>query len=328
MTAVWTVLFILTAAVAAAAVVFAVRVARGEEKERLMMMSQASASAPIGNIGVSMICARPADVGAVSAMLGTTYPMSEVVAIVDSVRDAAMFSAMTERYGMLSVDYEPCGSLHVAGVRRLYRSRSRACRRLVMIDMAYGDMPSMYDAAAGVVSYDYILPVPRGAAIRPYAVGRMASEAGLCRSYSVAAVRSTVGAPLAMISLERIVGCGGFRNLRGLLAGGCGRVCRIDEPLADYTDGMPPIRYSFAAASMLVCTAAAVVVAAAKGSAAVGAIAANMAATVAVLMYVSGRVMVGKDAWTAFVAAIYNFCLNLTLDIVKCKKITLPLLKH
>lgn len=328
MTAVWALFFILTAAVAVSAVLFAVRVARGVEKERLMMMSQASSCAPVGNIGVSLICAEPSGVDAVSAMLGTTYPMSEVIVVVDSVRDMETAAAIVGCYGLVAVDYEPCGSLHVAGVRRLYRSRCRACRRLVMLDMAHGNLSAMYDAAAGVASYDYLLPVPCGATVRPYAAGRMASEAGLYGSYSVAAVRSTLGAPLVMVALEPLVGSGGFGNLRGMLAGDCGRVCRIDEPLADYADAMPPAFYSFVTAASAVSAAAMMAAAVAAGSAMAGAIAVNMAATVAVLMYVSGRVMVGKGVWSAFVAATYNFCGNLTFDIMKCGKIALPLLNQ
>lgn len=328
MTAVWAVFFVLTAAVAVSAVMFAVRVARGVEKERLMMMSQASSCAPVGNIGVSLICAEPSGIDAVSAALAATYPMSEVIVVVDSVRDGDTAAAIIGRYGLVAVDYEPCGSLHVAGVRRLYRSRCRACRRLVMLDMAHGDLSAMYDAAAGVASYDYLLPVPCGATVRPYAVGRMASEAGMYPCYSVAAVRSTLGEPLAMVALEPLAECGGFRNLRGVLAGGCGRVCRIDEPLADRSAGAtPPVR-SLGAAATAVSTAAMVVAAVASGSAMAGAIAANMAATVAVLMYVSGRVMVGKGAWPAFVAATYNFYGNLTFNIMKCGKIALPLLNQ
>lgn len=328
MTAVWAVLFLLSAFAAVCAVVFALRVARGEEKARLMMMSQASVSAPVGNIGVSLVCVEPSCADAVSSMLAATYPTSEVIAVVDSVRDGDIVAAMVARYGLVAVDYVPCGSLHVAGVRRLYRSRCRACRRLVMLDMAHGDAAAMYDAAAGVASYDYLLPVPCGASVRPYAAGRMASEAGFHPSYSVAAVVTSLGAPLAMVALEPLVECGGFHNLRKLISGRCGTVCRIDEPLADYTDGRPPAVFAFAAAAFVIATVAAVAVAAVNGSAAIGAVAANMVATVAVLMYVSGRVMVGKGVWSAFVAATCNFCRNLTFDIMKCGKIALPLLNH
>ncbi len=328
MTAVWLAAFVLTLFSAVCAAVFALRVARGEEKARLMMMSQASVSAPVGNIGVSLVCVEPSCTDAVSSMLAATYPVSEVIAVVDSVRDGDIAAAIIGHYGLVAVDYVPCGSLHVVGVRRLYRSRCRACRRLVMLDMAHGDAAAMYDAAAGVASYDFLLPVPCGASVRPYAVGRMASEAGFHPSYSVAAVVTSLGVPLAMVALEPLVECGGFRNLRKLLSGGCGMVCRIDEPLADYTGGMPPAVFSFVAAAMIAATVAVIVLAAVKGSAAIGAVAANMVATVAVLMYVSGRVMVGKGVWSAFVAATCNFCGNLTFDIMKCGKIALPLLNH
>lgn len=327
MTAVWAVFFLVTAVLAVAAAIFAVRVARGENRERLMMMSQASVSAPVGNIGVSLICTEPS-LESVSAMLGTVYPVSEVIAVADSERDAETVAAIIGRYGLVAVDYVPCGTLHVAGVRRLYRSRCRTCRRLVMLDMAYGGPTAMYDAAACVASFDYILPVPAGATVRPYAAGRMASEIGLYCSYSVAAAVTTIGAPLAMVALESVVGCGGFRNLRRILAGGCGTVCRIDEPLADYTSGMPPVRFSVLAAALPVATAVIVAVAAAKGSAAVGAIAANMVVAVAVLMYVSERIMSENAVWRAFVAATYNFYKNLTFNIMKCAKIALPLLNQ
>lgn len=328
MTAIWLAVFLLSVIVAAFAVLFALRAVRGEGKERLMMMSQASVSAPVGNIGVSLVCAEPSDAGAVSVMLGTTYPMSEVIVVIDSSRDYDTAVAIIGRYGLVAVDYVPCGSLHVAGVRRLYRSRCRTCRRLVMLDMAHGDVAAMYDAAAGVASYDYLLPVPCGASVRPYAVGRMASEAGFYPSYSVAAVVTSLGAPLAMVALEPLVECGGFHNLRKLISGRCGTVCRIDEPLADYTGGRPPAVFAFAAAAFVIATVAAVAVAAVNGSAAIGAIAVNMVATIAVLMYVSGRVMVGKGVWSAFVAATYNFCRNLTFNIMKCGKIALPLLNQ
>jgi len=328
MTAVWWAVFLFTSVVAAGAALFAYRVARGENKERLMMMYQASASASVGNIGVSLICAEPSGIDAVSAVFGTVYPVSEIIVVIDSVRDADTAAAVIERYGLVAVDYEPCGTLRVSGVRRLYRSRCRTCRRLVMLDMAHGDIGMMYDAASGIASYDYLLPVPRGAVVRPYAAGRMAAEAGLHRCYSVAAVMTTVGAPLAMVALESFVECGGFRNLRKLLSGDCGIVCRIDEPLADYIGGMPPAVFSFAAAATVVSTVAATVIAVIAGSAAVGAIASNLVATVAVLMYVSGRMMVGKGFRSAFVAAAYNFYGNLTFNIMKYGKIALSLLNQ
>ena len=106
----------------------------------------------IGQIGVSAIVAYPETPAPLIALLEEEYPHSEAVIITDLQGEAASFEALIRRYRLIKVNHS-----HLDGVRALYRSRHRAFRRVVMVDLPMEHRERASEVGKEVASYENLL---------------------------------------------------------------------------------------------------------------------------------------------------------------------------
>ena len=106
----------------------------------------------IGHIGVSAIVAYPDTPAPLIALLEEEYPHSEAVIITDLQGDSASFETLIRRYRLIKVNHS-----HLKGVRALYRSRHRAFRRVVMVDLPMEHRERASEVGREVASYENLL---------------------------------------------------------------------------------------------------------------------------------------------------------------------------
>ena len=106
----------------------------------------------IGQIGVSAIVAYPETPAPLIALLEEEYPHSEAVIITDLQSETTSFDALIRRYRMIKVNHT-----HLEGVRALYRSRHRAFRRVVMVDLPMEHRERASEVGREVASYENLL---------------------------------------------------------------------------------------------------------------------------------------------------------------------------
>ena len=103
----------------------------------------------IGHIGVSAIVAYPETPAPLLALLEEEYPHSEAVIITDLHSENPSFAELLRRYRLVKVNHS-----HLEGVRALYRSRHRAFRRVVMVDLPSEYRERASNVGRAVASYE------------------------------------------------------------------------------------------------------------------------------------------------------------------------------
>jgi hypothetical protein len=106
----------------------------------------------IGHIGVSAIVAYPKTSAPLIALLEEEYPHSEAVIITDLQSENSSLEMLIGRYRLMKVNHS-----HLEGVRALYRSRHRAFRRVVMVDLPEEHREMASAVGKEVASYENLL---------------------------------------------------------------------------------------------------------------------------------------------------------------------------
>lgn len=104
----------------------------------------------ISHIGISAIVAYPKSVAPLYALLDEEYPRSEAIIVTDL--DDSPFGALLRHFKLIGVNHS-----HLKGVRALYRSRHRAFRRIVIIDLPTSHRKRAFAIAEEVATYDCTL---------------------------------------------------------------------------------------------------------------------------------------------------------------------------
>lgn len=248
----------------------------------------------VGNIGVSAVLLAPRSMEAVANMLDTLYPATEVVVVVDAARQELLLSRLVGRYALIGVG---CRHLinHDARVQGLYRSRSKAFRRLVVVAMSEAEQGD--EVAVAAATYDHILRVPRGAMVENYAVGRMVAALASTEEVATTGVATLTGAPLHLVPRA------GDDNIS---------MRYVVRPLAWY-DARPPYTTIGAVAVLL----AAVAVAALTAEPLLVAAALALCGVLLLAMCVSAHLISEKSLSTTFSAVVGNFYEDFVVNIKK-----------
>ena len=106
----------------------------------------------IGHIGISAIVEYPDTTAPLLTILEDSYPRSEAIIITDLQNKHSTFGELVQRFHLVKVNHS-----HLAGVRALYRSRHRAFRRVVMVDLPYEHREQTIKVTKEVASFSYIL---------------------------------------------------------------------------------------------------------------------------------------------------------------------------
>lgn len=257
-------LLVLLCAVGAAACIVLRAVLRGRDKRSLLRNAHGIGSSLSEDFGISVLCSGIDAPERIEALLASEYTRFEVIVVLDAAGFPEEFAALTARYRMMRVEWQGSQEFRTAGVRSLWRSRRRSCRRLVLVDRPQGTVDDEavadWNAAAAVSSYDWLLPLSERVSLLPDAVTRLVAELGEYPAGTLAVVRSHIGVPVSLVARDVVTDAGGFgaRWARGIP-----RRSRSDlwEPLAyraDRTDAARScrkaarlLRWSLAAAFVL-----------------------------------------------------------------------------
>lgn len=106
----------------------------------------------IGHIGISAIVEYPDTPAPLLALLEEEYPRSEAIIVTDLEHLFSPFGELISRFHLIKVNHS-----HLTGVRTLYRSRHRAFRRVVLVDLPSKYRRQATEVAREVASFDYIL---------------------------------------------------------------------------------------------------------------------------------------------------------------------------
>ena len=118
----------------------------------------------IAHYGISLVTAYPSSLRPLLAMVEERYPRSEVIQICDMQRDISRFGDAIRQFQLVRVNHD-----HLEGVRALYRSRQRAHRRIVIVDLPVKERHLSEAVACEVASYDYIFYCEGNRIIEPNA---------------------------------------------------------------------------------------------------------------------------------------------------------------
>ncbi len=202
-------ILLLSAAVALHAGRMTWRMLHGEHVRRLFATHHHLLCETGGGVGLSVVCADPADEQQIINLLDTEYPCFEVVLVIDGERRGELLRRLVADYRLFRVDYRPSTELPTEGVRGLYRSRNRSFRRLVVVDRERSRPVDDYNTAVGVAAFEYLLPLGAGQRLRPHAIERLAVEIGR-REEPTELLHLPVGSPSMLVAREKVVRSGGF----------------------------------------------------------------------------------------------------------------------
>ena len=143
----------------------------------------------VGHIGVSAIVEYPETPAPLVALLEEEYPRSEAIIITDLQGGNPRLGELVKRYYLVRVNHT-----HLEGVRALYRSRHRALRRVVVVDLPMELWRQASAIGREVASYDNILYLQGESIVEQNALTYCANVVASQESAKGILLRSFVGA--------------------------------------------------------------------------------------------------------------------------------------
>lgn len=240
----------------------------------------------IGYHGITMVTAYPSTLRPLSAMIEEQYPRSEAILICDMQRNIDIFGKAIRRFHLVRVNHD-----HLKGVRTLYRSRQRAFRRIVIVDIPLEERSYCETIAREVASYGYIL----------YTEGDIIIESGIAAHCINLIASQPITTPLTLSSI----------------VDGSAKVQPSDTQRAKHHTIARPIawreRCNFRAFSFVCITASLLIV---VGGSLFRYTIAFYSATIAVIIYISCRIVSQKNLFIRFDTILHNFC-RYIVDFIK-----------
>lgn len=237
----------------------------------------------IAHIGVSAVVEYPKTLAPLMALLEEEYPRSEAVIITDLQHSHSPFGELLGRYHLIRVNHT-----HLDGVRALYRSRHRAFRRVVVVDLPIEYRERATEIGNMVASYDYVLRLQGESIVERDAIAYCAD---------IIASQSHANA----ISLQSIVG-----DTARLENGKGGVSQRVISVSTDYALAWRNRRLIYAIVALL-SPAAMVLVSYLSGSRLIFVSAVVVMLAVGVFLYVSCRVVTEKGLFARLDTILRNF---------------------
>lgn len=142
----------------------------------------------IAHIGVSAVVEYPETSAPLIALLEEEYPRSEAIVITDMQHPLYSLGELVGRYHLIRVNHT-----HLEGVRALYRSRHRAFRRVVLVDLPTEYRGAALDVGKRVASYDYVLHLQGESIVERNAITYCANLLASQHSVTSLSLRSIVG---------------------------------------------------------------------------------------------------------------------------------------
>ena len=252
---------------------------RAHRKAKLVELLQEG----IGHIGVSAVVEYPDTPQPLLALLEEEYPRSEAIIVTDLQYRLSSFGELIPRFHLVKVNHS-----HLTGVRSLYRSRHRAFRRVVMVDLPIEYRNIAFDIAKEVATYDYVLQLQGECVVARDTIAYCANIIASHKATDDISMRSFVGAD---VLLERSDGSQGG-NSTHLLS---------DRVLAWRKGGIMLTLFVISLPAVILT------VGYMSGSRAILFVAVTVVVAVVGVLYISCRVMAEKSLFTTLDTILYNF---------------------
>ncbi len=236
----------------------------------------------IGSVGISAIVEYPDTDAPLIALLEEEYPRSEAIVVAD-LRHQPSFDALIQRFRLVKVHHNP--RTHI---RALYRSRSRAFRRVVVIDLPTEHSADALKVAKEIASYGYILRLRGESRVARHALTYCANIISTYPLTESLSLKSVIGADATLERADRPQG-----STTKLLANRILAWRRVVPLFLISAISLPAVILFLGHLSgerILTITAALIV------------------ATVALLLYLSCRVVAEKGLFATTNTIIENFC--------------------
>ena len=138
-----------------------IRLAREWNLRRIAELWPLTGSDPLGEPGVSLLVDWDGDERALEQLLALDYLRYEVI-VVGNVQSDSGLARLAERYAMIEMGAPVIEESLQHSPRRLYRSRRRSYRRLIVVDTGAEAVAERMDCALVVRSHDLVVAVERG----------------------------------------------------------------------------------------------------------------------------------------------------------------------
>lgn len=215
-------------------VVASLRTLAALRKGRMLASCHGYGSEAMSQTGVSVVVSGVRSEREIEQRLSSEYWRYEVIVVVDSTLDAQLLHRLCHKYSLIRVNFPTVDELSIDGAPRLYRSRQRRYRRLVVVDRLHRSRADDWNCGVVVASFDRIVPLESDRFLLPDALPRWVMElheSGECRNEVLAAQVAPTHffdrRRVAMFARSAVIAEGGFvgehprvkmiRRLRGRL---------------------------------------------------------------------------------------------------------------
>lgn len=152
----------------------------------------------INHIGISAIVEYPQTKKPLIALLEDGYPFSEAIVITDLKRYGAALGELISQFCLIKVYHN-----HLVGVRALYRSRHRAYRRVVLIDLPAEQSHRALKVGKAVAAYDYVLHLEGESHIAHNTLAYCANLIAAHPTAKVVSLKATIGASARLEKVDK-----------------------------------------------------------------------------------------------------------------------------
>lgn len=127
----------------------------------------------IGFVGCSILCTESRSLCDVEHLLRSEYNRYEIILTLSAEREHQEFDALIHHFRLIQVN-TPAAQDNSPAIKRLFRSRLRIFRRVVLIDHANLSPLERIRAAASVAAFNYIIPLRAPLTLHPLAIEHIA----------------------------------------------------------------------------------------------------------------------------------------------------------
>jgi hypothetical protein len=138
-----------------------IRLAREWSLRRIAELWPLTGSDPLGEPGVSLLVDWDGNESSLEQLLTLDYLRYEVI-VVGNIQSNIKLARLAERYAMIEMGAPVIEESLRHSPRRLYRSRRRSYRRLLVVDTGAEAVAERMDCALAVRSYDFVVALERG----------------------------------------------------------------------------------------------------------------------------------------------------------------------
>lgn len=157
-------------------VVVSARTLAALRKGRMLASCHGYGSEAMSQTGVSVVVSGVRSEREIERRLSSEYWRYEVIVVLDSSHDVQLLHTLCRKYSLIRVNFPTVDELPIEGVPRLYRSRQRRYRRLVVVDRLHRSRADDWNCGTVVASFDRIVPLEADRFLLPDALPRWVME--------------------------------------------------------------------------------------------------------------------------------------------------------